>query len=107
MDLQALKTRLEAQRDDILARYKKLQADKKRKRGSLSPDFAEQAIELENDEVIDGLETADRAKLETLALALGRIDEGTYGTCRDCGKAIDARRLDAIPETSVCVGCAG
>src|SRR4026208_886550 len=29
--------------------------------------------------------------------ALGRIEKGTYGTCRDCGEEIAAPRLNAIP----------
>lgn len=29
--------------------------------------------------------------------ALLRIDEGSYGTCAQCGKEIDERRLDALP----------
>ncbi len=29
--------------------------------------------------------------------ALLRIDEGSYGICQSCGKAIDERRLEAVP----------
>jgi hypothetical protein len=38
--------------------------------------------------------------------ALRRMDEGNYGTCEACGKAIAKERLDAIPFTRFCVGCA-
>ncbi|MDH3591911.1 MAG: TraR/DksA C4-type zinc finger protein [Planctomycetota bacterium] len=107
MDHKALKEHLESRRTKLLTRYRKIQNDKKRKDGRLSADFEEQAVELENDEVIDGLEAADREKIEALALALRRIEDGSYGTCRDCGESIDVRRLEALPETSVCVGCAG
>lgn len=38
--------------------------------------------------------------------ALGRIEEGSYGDCQRCSKAIDTQRLDAIPFTAYCVTCA-
>jgi DnaK suppressor protein len=37
--------------------------------------------------------------------ALGRLREGRYGTCRDCGDPIPEKRLLAIPETSRCIPC--
>jgi DnaK suppressor protein len=42
------------------------------------------------------------AKIEE---AMSRIDEGTYGTCDECGNAIPVARLDAIPYTKLCVDC--
>lgn len=38
--------------------------------------------------------------------ALGRIAEGTYGTCERCGEPIDPRRLEAAPESTLCIACA-
>ena len=35
--------------------------------------------------------------------ALKRLDEGTYGTCVDCGKQIPAARLEVRPEAARCV----
>jgi RNA polymerase-binding transcription factor len=37
--------------------------------------------------------------------ALRRIQEGTYGTCLDCGALIPEGRLEARPEASRCVKC--
>jgi RNA polymerase-binding transcription factor DksA len=44
--------------------------------------------------------------LEQVELALERIEEGVYGSCLECGKAIPKLRLNAIPYTSYCVKCA-
>ena len=38
--------------------------------------------------------------------ALARMDEGSYGICRNCGKPIDPARLRAIPYTRYCMACA-
>lgn len=38
--------------------------------------------------------------------ALGRIVDGTYGRCDQCGVSIPVARLDALPYTKLCVKCA-
>lgn len=35
--------------------------------------------------------------------ALKRIEDGSYGTCRVCGKDIGAERLEAHPWASLCI----
>jgi DnaK suppressor protein len=44
-----------------------------------------------------------RDELVAIEEALGRIDEGTYGLCSDCGERIAARRLEAMPFAVRCV----
>jgi RNA polymerase-binding protein DksA len=38
--------------------------------------------------------------------ALKRIDDGTFGTCTNCGKQIGEERLEARPWSSLCIDCA-
>jgi RNA polymerase-binding transcription factor DksA len=38
--------------------------------------------------------------------ALRRIEEGTFGTCEDCGQTINRERLDFMPFIPYCVECA-
>jgi DnaK suppressor protein len=38
--------------------------------------------------------------------ALARLNNGTYGECIECGKAIRENRLKAVPETRHCIRCA-
>lgn len=71
-----------------------------------SKDSQERAIELENEEVYERLDEAERGEIEAIRAALGRIDAGSYGTCATCGEAIAPQRLEALPYTSVCVDCA-
>jgi DnaK suppressor protein len=44
--------------------------------------------------------------LEQVNAAIERIGAGTYGACQQCGRTIDAARLQAIPYTSHCIDCA-
>jgi DnaK suppressor protein len=46
-----------------------------------------------------------REKLGAIDEALGRIDEGSYGVCEECGLDIAEGRLLALPFTRLCVSC--
>jgi RNA polymerase-binding protein DksA len=49
---------------------------------------------------------SEESTLDAIEAALERIEDRTYGTCEDCGKAIRKTRLKAIPYTPVCINCA-
>jgi DnaK suppressor protein len=38
--------------------------------------------------------------------ALAKLDDGTYGLCDACGEPIAPARLEALPDSVLCVGCA-
>ena len=44
-------------------------------------------------------------RVNRLSAALDRMSEGAYGTCVECGEAISAARLHAMPEVQTCVRC--
>jgi DnaK suppressor protein len=46
-----------------------------------------------------------RAQLERVRTALGRVDDGTYGRCVDCGRELPDERLEVRPEAERCVDC--
>lgn len=74
--------------------------------GGHSNDSEDQAQERENDDVLNGLLEEAQEQLDHIASALRKIDEGTYGQCDRCGKAIDPRRLEALPDAGLCIDCA-
>ncbi len=45
------------------------------------------------------------ARINELTAALGRLADGTFGTCEVCGRPIEAERLAAIPEARTCIAC--
>jgi RNA polymerase-binding transcription factor DksA len=55
--------------------------------------------------VVAILESHARQAREEVALALARIDDGTYGRCTKCGVTIDAERLLALPRVACCIEC--
>ncbi|WP_440070095.1 TraR/DksA family transcriptional regulator [Streptosporangium sp. OZ121] len=51
----------------------------------------------------------DRARDHLAALdeMVGRLQQGTYGVCDDCGRPIALERLKARPVARTCIECAG
>ena len=47
----------------------------------------------------------ERKLLVKIQEALKRIDEGTFGTCQECGDEISESRLKARPVATLCVEC--
>lgn len=47
----------------------------------------------------------DMAELRALEAAKGRMDDGSYGVCVDCGGEIEYARLKAAPAAPRCIRC--
>jgi RNA polymerase-binding transcription factor len=54
-------------------------------------------------ELDEGLEEGAQQTLAQIDRALARMDDGTYGTCERCGKAILEERLRARPWATLCI----
>jgi RNA polymerase-binding protein DksA len=67
--------------------------------------IADHASEMLDREVDDSLEENAEQLVHEIDVALGRIDEGTYGTCARCGREIPEERLAAVPYATLCVEC--
>jgi RNA polymerase-binding protein DksA len=96
-----------------------LEGERNRLRGDLQLKTSEQVGEkgnafgkrgeasLRSSEFERGLAAAQRTReqLAEVEHALEKFEKGTYGQCDCCGKDIQLARLEAIPQTSVCVDC--
>jgi len=54
-------------------------------------------------ELDEGLGDGAQQTLTQIEAALARLDEGTFGVCERCGKAIAEERLRARPWASLCI----
>jgi len=43
--------------------------------------------------------------LRDVRMALGRMNDGSYGVCLHCEEEIKPKRLDAVPWTKYCIRC--
>ncbi len=48
----------------------------------------------------------EQVTLDLVNEALGRMDQGTYGQCVECGDPVSKQRLQAIPYARHCIRCA-
>ena len=99
------KAQLTARRDELQDRLARLDVDARRATEPLVADFAEQAVQRENDEVVDRLREAISADLRLISQALTRHENGTYGVCIECGKRIESARLEVMPASPRCMSC--
>jgi len=102
-DLSVVRAELESRLEVLLRRVERITGDLRK---PADPDWQERATEVENDDVLEGLDDASRAEATAVRAALRRIEAGTYGRCFKCGHDIAAGRLAALPSATTCVACA-
>ncbi len=68
-------------------------------------DPADMAANAYTKELLMSMSTNDRQLLDSIDAALGRIEEGEYGKCDNCGESIQDKRLEALPWAQHCVTC--
>ncbi len=69
-------------------------------------EFEEEAQKAQGVADLTRLNEAERLELQRIEAALLRIDEGRWGECSECGRAIEPKRLEALPWAIRCTGCA-
>jgi DnaK suppressor protein len=47
----------------------------------------------------------EKAFLDKIQKALQKIEDGSFGICEECGEEIQVKRLEARPETTLCIRC--
>ena len=105
-DYEEVRNSLIAMLEELDERLMKITEDVKHTEEPLPKDFAEQAVQTENDEVLDYLGNSTRSEIDQVRQAIARIDEGGYGVCESCGEPIRKERLKALPFTRLCIKCA-
>jgi len=58
------------------------------------------------DDLLAGLDAAERRELEEIHAALERIERGRFGRCEGCGDKIDPSLLEVTPWRRSCSPCA-
>ena len=68
-------------------------------------DLADKAASAYSKELNFSLSDGERNLLMLIDEAFRRLDNGTYGTCTNCGATIGDKRLAAVPWTPFCIDC--
>jgi len=103
--LKKFRTLLEEKRDEIV----------KRAQQTLTEDMALDASELPDEMDLASTEYLqsftfrlrgrEKSFLSKIQKAIEKIDQGDFGNCEECGEEISLKRLEARPETSLCIRC--
>ena len=94
-----------SKRAEILAEQKEHSLSTTMDNNTRQGDMADQASGTNEVHIQLKLKQTDAKILQAIEEALVRLDEGSYGVCRDCGGNIAPARLNAIPWTRVCIEC--
>ena len=47
----------------------------------------------------------EKVFLDKIEKALAKIEDGSFGVCEECGEEVSVKRLEARPETTLCIRC--
>lgn len=104
-DLKRFRGILEEKKEEILKNAKRtLNEDM-----ALDADDMPDEMDLASSEYLQSftfrLRGREKTFLKKIDHALAKLDEGTFGICEECEEPISAKRLEARPETTLCIRC--
>lgn len=106
--------------DRELAHFRRILEEKRLALVKNAQASLEQDMQLDTNEMPDEVDLASSEYIQSFALrlrgrernfldkietALRKIERGEFGVCEDCGEAIGRKRLEARPETTLCIRC--
>lgn len=105
VQLKKFKTLLTDKRDEIVKKAKQtLEEDM-----TLDANDLPDEMDLASSEYLQSftfrLRGREKVFLDKIEKALRKIEEGTFGVCEECGEEISIKRLEARPETTLCIRC--
>jgi DnaK suppressor protein len=103
--LDAFRKRLETRQHELRRIVNRTQADGRSADEDSTQDIADRAASSYNKEFLFSQSNNERQLLQMVEKALARIREGSFGECINCGKEINAKRLEAVPWTRHCIEC--
>ena len=103
--LKKFKQLLEEKRDEIVKKAKQTLNEDMMLDANDLPD----EMDLASSEYLQSftfrLRGREKSFLEKIEKGLKKIVEGTFGICEECEEPISVKRLEARPETTLCIRC--
>ena len=103
-----------------LKRYKKILEEKREAIVKNAENTMTEGLALDTNDLPDEMDLAsseyiqsftfrlrgrEKTFLEKIDRALKKIEDGSFGVCENCEEPINTKRLDARPETTLCIRC--
>jgi DnaK suppressor protein len=103
--VESFRSMLTEKRDEIVRRAEQTLKEEM----TLDSDDLPDEMDLASSEYLQAftfrLRGREKNLLDKIQKALDRIDDGTFGTCEECDEPISSKRLEARPETTLCIRC--
>ena len=103
--LDKYKRRLAQEQEDLRAIMSRRGQAIRANHGEAPEDSAEQAANAYSKEFVFHQTDSERLRLSLVNQALTRIESPDFGSCESCGKAIEQKRLNAVPWARYCRAC--
>ena len=110
----------EAPKKSDLKRFKKILEDKREALIKAARESLQEDMTLDTNDLPDEMDLAaseylqsftfrlrgrERFFLDKIDQGLKRIEDGSFGICESCEEPISIKRLEARPETTLCIRC--
>jgi DnaK suppressor protein len=105
IDIDRVTQKLRLRRQQILEFLKRLDDEVQELDTDSAQDIADRSVLSMSRESLFDRTSQQRIVLRMVEGALGRISDGSFGVCANCGDDIAPRRLEALPWTQYCLRC--
>jgi DnaK suppressor protein len=103
-DLEKIKRELVARRTALLKQLEEIEQESDANKLA-NPDRSDLAWRVDQRSRKSVLQEQREQNLRQIEEALQRLQEGSYGSCANCGQSIQAERLQVKPEANFCIKC--
>jgi DnaK suppressor protein len=104
-ELEKYRKLLQEKKTSLLAELAKTRHAEEETTEESTQDIADKAVSSYTREFLYSLNDTERSTVQQIDQALGRIEDGTYGLCLNCGTPMNEKRLSAIHWSRHCVEC--
>jgi DnaK suppressor protein len=104
-EMEKFRRLLDEKKNTLSAEIAKTRSAEEETTEESTQDIADKAVSSYTREFLYSLTDGERNTLLHIDDALGRIEDGTYGFCLNCGTAMTEKRLNAVPWAPYCLEC--
>lgn len=104
-ELEKYRRLLEQKKAELATELAKARDAEEESNEESTQDIADKAVSSYTREFLYSLTDSERTTRLQIDEAIARIDDGTYGSCMNCGVPMSEKRLTAVPWTPYCVDC--
>lgn len=104
IDLKDMENRLRALKNVLMEQFE-IENEKVAPAGIARQDNADRAFDYKFRAHKELILNRLGSQITEVEKALKRIENGTFGICTSCGKAINSERLEALPYAEHCISC--